>query len=438
MATEFINIIRAHKNGHPVGAYSVCSANRFVLEATMKHAAAHGNFALIESTSNQVDQFGGYTGMRPEDFARFVRSIAQKLNFPAEKVILGGDHLGPNAWRDEDEPAAMKKARDQIAAYVRAGYAKIHLDASMHLASDDTGHPLPARLIARRTVALCRAAEKAARPLARKPVYVIGSDVPAPGGAGRESKGIRITPPEEVAETIDITREYFIKAGLEEAWRRVVAVVVQPGVEFTGNEVFYYDRSKALPLSLFIEEQPRLVYEAHSTDYQTRRSLKHMVEDHFAILKVGPWLTFALREALFALEAMEREWLALQKSAVPSNLRRTLLREMRREPRYWNHHFQGSAREIDFYCIYSLSDRIRYYWSQTGVTKALQQLLVNLKRHPAPLSLISQYLPEQHNAIVNDEITNNAVDLIHHKIGGILNNYHLAVHGEIRRTRLTT
>ena len=47
---------------------------------------------------------------------------------------------------------------------------------------------------------------------------------------------------------------------------------------------------------------PGLVFEAHSTDYQPPESLSRLVIDGFAILKVGPGLTFALREALYALD----------------------------------------------------------------------------------------------------------------------------------------
>ena len=52
------------------GIYSICSAHPWVLGAAMKQALDDGTPLLIESTSNQVDQFGGYTGMKPADFVR--------------------------------------------------------------------------------------------------------------------------------------------------------------------------------------------------------------------------------------------------------------------------------------------------------------------------------------------------------------------------------
>ena len=101
-------------------------------------------------------------------------------------------------------------------------------------------------------------------------------------------------------------------------------MVVQPGVEYGDDHIFDYDRAAAAELSRFITTQPGLVYEAHSTDYQTPAALRALVEDHFAILKVGPALTFAYREAVFALELIEREWLAGRPGITLSGVRSAL------------------------------------------------------------------------------------------------------------------
>lgn len=87
---------------------------------------------------------------------------------------------------------------------------------------------------------------------------------------------------------------------------RVIAIVVQPGVEFDHTQIIHYQPQAAQALSAWIKETP-MVYEAHSTDYQTRQAYRALVRDHYAILKVGPALTFALREAIFALAQMENE-----------------------------------------------------------------------------------------------------------------------------------
>jgi len=109
------SIVSRLSNAHPAsawlaGIYSICSAHPWVLEAAMRQALEDETPLLIESTSNQVDQYGGYTGMKPADFVDFVRSIAERVGFSHEHLILGGDHLGPNAWRHLPVDEAMQRA----------------------------------------------------------------------------------------------------------------------------------------------------------------------------------------------------------------------------------------------------------------------------------------------------------------------------------------
>src|SRR5690242_12256555 len=120
--------VRRHKAGAPVGVYSVCSAHPTVVEAAIAQAACDGRYVLIEATSNQVDQFGGYTGLRPAEFRDMVFGIADRRGFARDRVVLGGDHLGPNRWQRETASVAMEKAEVLIRTYVEAGYRKIHLD----------------------------------------------------------------------------------------------------------------------------------------------------------------------------------------------------------------------------------------------------------------------------------------------------------------------
>ncbi|MGL5772207.1 MAG: class II D-tagatose-bisphosphate aldolase non-catalytic subunit, partial [Bacteroidales bacterium] len=87
-------IIQAHKSGKDTGVYAVCSAHPLVIEAALQQALNDNSILLIEATSNQVDQFGGYTGMTPADFRDFVVQKAQQYQFPLARLVLGGDHLG--------------------------------------------------------------------------------------------------------------------------------------------------------------------------------------------------------------------------------------------------------------------------------------------------------------------------------------------------------
>jgi D-tagatose-1,6-bisphosphate aldolase subunit GatZ/KbaZ len=343
--SEFLQLMKDNKAGKSTGLYSVCSAHPDVIKACMLQAKDDGSIVLIESTSNQVDQFGGYTGMVPAEFVSYVQGLAGETGFSFEKVLLGGD-LGPNAWQSEPAEKAMAKARDLIAAYVKAGYKKIHLDASMFCADDagDRHKPLADEIVSSRAAELCAVAEKTyAESFGGESdiIYVIGTEVPIPGGAQEEEETVTPTSAADAKNTMAVTRAAFDAQGLQSAWKRVIGLVVQPGVEFGDDQVFHYDSAAASDLSALIDGDDQFVYEAHSTDYQSETGLSQLVKDHYCILKVGPWLTFAFREALFALEDMEKELLG-QKGIKLSGLRETLEKVMMDNPGYWKKYYPGN------------------------------------------------------------------------------------------------
>ena len=166
-------------------------------------------------------------------------------------------------------------------------------------------------IVATRAAELCEVAELAAnsRDGQAKPVYIVGTEVPPPGGARDEITRLEVTSGLRVQQTIDTHKRAFAARGLTDAWSRVIGLVVQPGVEFNHSTVHRYCPDQASALSGAIRKSPNLVYEAHSTDYQPANAYPELLRGHFAILKVGPQLTFALREALFALSAIEHELL---------------------------------------------------------------------------------------------------------------------------------
>lgn len=418
-------LIARHRRGSRAGITSVCSAHPIVVEATLRHALRRDEaIVLFEATCNQVNQDGGYTGMVPADFVAFVHGIAAKVGFDPAAIVLGGDHLGPNPWTAMPADVAMDKAEAMVAAYVAAGFRKIHLDCSMACAGDP--EPLPEAEIVRRAVRLCGAAEDAwASAGGEAPVYVIGTEVPVPGGATEAIEGLAVTTPEAALATIAAHREAFAAAGLEAAWARVIASVVQPGVEFDHHLVVDYAPAKAHALSRSIEAVPGMVFEAHSTDYQTRDALSALVRDHFAILKVGPGLTFALREALWALDAIEREWIAPDARA---GLRETALDRLRAEPKHWQRYYHGEGRQLAIDLEYSLSDRIRYYWPDPQIERARAALFANLRADPPPLPLVGQYLPHALHALRDGQATCDPHSLAMAHIGAVLDDYHHACH----------
>jgi len=413
-------ILHAKKQGEARGIPAICSAHPWVLKAALGSGAEQ---LLIESTCNQVNQFGGYTGMTPADFVAYIHRLADESGYPVEKILLGGDHLGPNVWQAEPEASAMPKAEQLVRDYVAAGYSKIHLDCSMKLGDDPVG-PLDVAITARRAARLARAAEETAARLGRSDQlrYVIGSEVPIPGGATEHEEGVAVTTVADARETIEVTHAAFRRAGLDAAWERVIAVVVQPGVEFGDDFVLPYDPAAARELSDFIESQP-LVYEAHSTDYQTPEALQALVRDHFAILKVGPGLTFAFREAVFALAMMEKELLPADEQ---SHIIETLDAVMLAQPGYWRKYYQGDERELAFKRKYSFSDRIRYYWPEPGVQRALDRLISNLETHPIPLTLVSQFLPDQYRGVQSGRMPLTPRAFILDKVGEALRMYERA------------
>jgi D-tagatose-1,6-bisphosphate aldolase subunit GatZ/KbaZ len=414
------------------GVYSVCSAHKTVLEASILKAQKDNSLLIVEATSNQVNQEGGYTGMKAPDFTAYIKKIADSLGYPFEKIILGGDHLGPNVWQGDAAENAMQNAGALVRSYVKAGFKKIHLDTSMFCRDDggDRAKPLADKITAERTARLCAACEAASSEAAsmaavgdnwEKPFYIIGTEVPVPGGSKEKETNIKPTEPESIKNTIAAMESSFKKAGLEDAWGRVIAVVAQPGVEFGDDHVFYYDREKAKTLSHALDNTP-LVYEAHSTDYQTRTTMKYLVEDHFCILKVGPALTYAYREAVFALASIEKELGG--KIAVPSKLMETAEKVMLgSQPNYWEKYYHGTDGEKAFARKFSLSDRIRYYWPNRDLAGAVEKLFGNLSAAGIPRTLLSQYMPSLFMPVCEGLVKNSPKDLAIAHIQGILDVY---------------
>ena len=417
-----LSLIEQHKAGKQNGLYSVCSSHPLVLEAAMHHALKTGEHVVIESTSNQVNQFGGYTGMTPADFYSLVLTLATKVGLAQEKIILGGDHLGPNCWQYLSADEAMAKSDVLIADYIKAGFRKIHLDCSMSCAGDPI--PLGDETVAARAARLCAVAEKTWLEVGGEaPVYVIGTEVPVPGGAHEGLDELAVTSVDAVQTTINVHLKAFTDRGLAQVWPRIIGLVVQPGVEFDHHKIIAFEPAKAQALSKFVETQPHMVFEAHSTDYQSAGHLADLVKGHFAILKVGPWLTFALREACWALDLIEQEWIEPNQRA---NLKQTILKAMVDKPDYWQKYYSSEPKQQALDCQYSLSDRIRYYWPTPSIAQALNQLIENLDKTPPPLTLVSQYMPNQFRAIMAKELDFNTRELIFHKISEVLEQYSAA------------
>lgn len=408
--------------------FAITGSDPFVLRACMKYAKEHDAYFICEGTVNQVNQFGGYTGMKPKDYAAMVQNIAEDIGFPIEKVILSGDHLGPFIWQHLDSKTAMDYSKELVREYVAAGFRKIHLDPTMPLADDDI-RSFGDEIIAQRVAELAIVSEetyeatKYDTPWTYRPAYVIGSEVPVPGGS-EEIETMNVTKPEALEKSILCFKNAFTQNNLPQVWEDTVAVVAQIGLEFSEENVYDFNHEKAKPLAVKLKEFPPLVFESHSSDYQTAECLINMVRDGVGILKVGPEITFKYREGLFALSKIEDE-LAPLYGFTPSHfidvLENTMLTA---KPNYWEKYYHGTPEELVLKRKYSFSDRSRYYFAQKDVVEAEQQLINNLKSITIPLTIISQYLPEQYQRIRSGQLANDPVSILEDKCQAVQDRYY--------------
>lgn len=375
-------LIADNRAGKPRGIASWCTAHPLTLSATLAAHRGSDEPILIEATCNQVNHLGGYTGMTPAAFRTFIEGLARSEAIDPARIILGGDHLGPNPWKTRPASEAMREARDMVRAFVEAGFSKIHLDASMRCADD---RELTETTIAERGAALCAVAESARA--GRDIVYIIGTEVPIPGGETEALDALAVTKPAAAHRTFELHRTAFAKAGIGEAIGRVIALVVQPGVDMGNTQVFGYDKAKAAALSAAVLDIPGVVFEAHSTDFQTETALADLVAMHFPILKVGPSLTFAFREAIGAMAAIEERLIASGRSDVLAVLERA----MDDNPIHWRGYVARDENER-LIKIFGLSDRARYYWPDPRVEAAVKTLTRNIDAASVPPGLTSQFV----------------------------------------------
>lgn len=386
----------ARASGRPFGITSVCSANPFVIEAALLQAKEDGSPALIEATCNQVNQHGGYTGMTPADFRDFVYRIAQGVGFPQARIILGGDHLGPNPWKTLPAEEALAEAEIMVEGFIRAGFLKIHLDCSMGCAGEPIA--LADETVAARAARLAAVAERIAAQVGTRPYYIIGTEVPTPGGALEAIPETEVTDPEAPLTTYAVHRQVFTEQGLGRMLNRVVALVVQPGVEHGNESVTRYSSAAAAELTGALAHLPGLIFEAHATDYQSADALSNLVRDGFPILKVGPSLTFALREALYGLDDIAAV-IAPEIDPEVKSLAGVMEQLMLLRPEYWRAHYHGNPAQLRILRHYSYSDRIRYYWPEPEAVAAVDRLFRRLDGVTIPEPLISQYLPRFYDRV---------------------------------------
>jgi D-tagatose-1,6-bisphosphate aldolase subunit GatZ/KbaZ len=145
-----------------------------------------------------------------------------------------------------------------------------------------------------------------------------------------------------------------------------------------------------------------------------------LVTDGWRVLKVGPGLTFAMREALFALAAIENELVAPRdRSQLPEVVERCMLAV----PEHWERYCPGSAAEKYIARRYSYSDRMRYYWPDPQIDAAVQRLLHNLSSHAIPEPMLSAFAPDQYDRVRAGLLSADPKSLVLDRIRGVLHRY---------------
>src|SRR5262249_23932147 len=127
-------------------------------------------------------------------------------------------------------------------------------------------------------------------------------------------------------------------------------------------------------------------------------------------------LTFAFREAVFALAAIEQEWLGRRRGVRLSDIRSVLEDVMLAHPEGWRRYYEGDEERKRFARAFSWSDRIRYYLPRPEGEAPLQHLPPSPAAVATPPPLLSQYLPGPWGALLSAGNEATPRSLVHEKI----------------------
>ncbi|MCK7507635.1 MAG: class II D-tagatose-bisphosphate aldolase, non-catalytic subunit [Desulfobacterales bacterium] len=305
------------------GMFAVCSARREVLEAAIALARDHGEPLLVEATANQVNQFGGYTGMTPRQFASSSGRHGRRHGLPAGKPAAGG--RSPGAVRVAKR-AGRPRPWPRQPSWPANAWQPVSTNCTWTPAfgcSDDPPQGLPLEIAAERTAALCQAAETAAERLSgrrQRPLLChrrrgpdSGRHLGEPGGdPGHAGRGTWL-------KFIALTESRFQEAGLSGG----------VGAAARGDRPARRRVRKFQRRPLRARKGPRALGLSSESagDHDLRDSLHRLPDARVpgthgraiisSLLKAGPCLTNAFREAVFALEEIEAEHLKSRRGAVP-------------------------------------------------------------------------------------------------------------------------
>ena len=353
---------------------SFCTSNTDVIKSILFFCHIKKLPCLIECTSNQVNQYGGYTNKTPQNFMKEISNIRKEINFDKKKLFLGGDHLGPLPWKKQNKAAAIKKSISLINDFLKQNFCKIHIDTSIKCKNDKY---INSDIIFYRTNQILN--NESIKKKIRNKFLVIGTEVPL-SGSGDSKKIIKTNIKQIKAEVLKF-RKILKKLKLK---NNLFGLVIEPGMKYMHSSIKkpnFTNFSKKKHIS----KKNNFVYEAHSTDYQSKTILKQLVKNNFKFLKVGPELTYNYSRALFFMENVEIKFFKIKNS----NFKKTIFSTMLKNKKYWDGYYEKKKFKL---FLNSKLDRMRYYFNTKSVANSIEVLKknINLLDKKIILSLMSQ------------------------------------------------
>ena len=365
---------------------SFCTSNIEVLKIIILYCKRKKLPCLIESTSNQVNQFGGYSGKTPQEFYNNIKKILKKNNFSSRNFYMGGDHLGPLPWKKKNEKTAVNNSVQLINKCLDSNYSKIHVDTSIKCINDKI---INHSIIFDRTKYILQNS-KLKKKLG-KTFLIIGTEVPLSGS--NEKGKIKLTQINqinlEVKKFKDLLKTLYKK-------KLKFGLVIEPGMRFMHNSIQKPNFANFEPKRK-ISKKNNFVYEAHSTDYQPLGVLIKLVKNNFKFLKVGPELTYNYSRSLFLMEKIEKKYLKNNFSKIKDNIMSTMLKDKK----YWKDYYSGSSLKVKKLILNSKLDRMRYYLNKHKIKISINKLKKNINSLSS--EKIKKYLLSKENKTLFDK-----------------------------------
>ena len=339
---------------------SFCTSNIDVIESILFFCNIKKLPCLIESTSNQVNQHGGYTNKTPKMFVKEISSLRKKIKFDSKRLFLGGDHLGPLPWGKKNKNIAIKNSISLINDYLSENFCKIHVDTSIKCKNDKF---INSEIVFNRTSEILN--NDSIKKKIKNRLLVVGTEVPLAGGG--DNKNLIRTSTKQIETEVFNFKKIFQKLNLRNSF---FGLVIEPGMKYKHSKITKPNFTQ-FGNKKNISKKNNFFYEAHSTDYQSKKILRQLVKNNFRFLKVGPELTYNYARSLFFMENIEKKKIKLKNS----NIKKTIFFSMLKNKKYWNGYYIKKKPEL---FLNSKLDRMRYYFDTKEVKNSVGILRRNI------------------------------------------------------------